>query len=1324
MIRHSGFMYLFRKRKRFRMIAGLVVFSLAFLVAKWVQSYTDRLLGQAIVALIAQETRGNYGVSYEDLQFEVLKNRLQLSGLAIFPHKQDTSTTANRYRLRVKSVSLETESLWQIYFTKELKIIGLTLIKPEIKVENFADREQKGFTFSRQTGNLYLLIRNYLDKFQIRHFALYQASLAFVHHGANRTSDYQLRHVNFVLQNLVIDSASAHNKKKIFYADGFDLSIDGQEIMLPDSLHAFTFDKLEISTQKAAITFRNFRLLPRNGLPDSENAYRMSVPELSFQGVDFAIAYNDNKLIIKNLNIQQPDIAIARAARKSKKPAGKSWQADRTFLKIMAAIFDSVAIEKFRLAKGAFVLNEGRQPKLLLPQVDFALDSFAFAVPDTSETAGFPALRNAELTLRNQRFFFGDSLYMVQMRYFKLTSHPAEVHASGIAFNEWHGGRFHKQFSTDSLAARLYRWEQFATGEVPDFQYVHLIRPAVRRQMTLAGRQEFKPRSNKLRKIKNILIDDFRITEGDVLLTGTGQSLHLKGCRLHMRRLSLSDNPSLWAEQLPQATTDLFVRETIWQNEHQNLQSADMHIRTHKGLLQADGKGVVIAPRTAEAAPIAGTIRQFLLKNLLMKDLMSKEPQPVFDTLRLTGADLQLLMGRGQSANQSLARNLRGTIVTEQSSLTVKGQAGDMAELWGMNGTLVFQPDSLPVIRQEAAALQGTWAGYRFAAHLPLIDTEDGSILLHRFTLNTTRSDSALVALQKLAIRGWDAATWNDKYLKINTLEVQQLNGYFIGRALQAGKSFFDSLRIDTLTVTSDSFGLDLPVNRLQVRQLYGQLAGLRMSPSAVAIHQINAFRAGLAALRLQPVELRFSEAHLADTAAQLLTFTDLQLIHKDFDGTFQQASLALPDKEWLPNSLPAIGNLVLADGAIRLHPDSVRQSLPPIAHPRIGSVDIQRTRLSGEQLSADIHLLRLEQPFTDNQQPFFRAHVGNLRWLLPNGRDMLQVGTLFYEPVTQQLQADSVSFRPAMPVKEFYRRYPFQRSYNIYQAHRAIVYAPQWQKLLAGEGFAATSAVLNGVNSHVFLDKNMQRLKEDRLFPLEKFKQMALPVRIDTVKLLNGNLYYQEKTRRHEIASFSLQNISGYLYGLNNRPAPTDSVYLRLNAAPEGRGEMDLDIYFAAGNDRGMHRIEATFDTIPLSVFNGMAEPLAGIRINRGQINNGSMMVTADRDQASGKMWLYYKNLKFRVLSRKTTGQDEIITKNSPLLTILANTLIRNKNRRIKLYKGKSGYIAQAREPEKSLFSYWGRIVVNGALSSIGISQRTQAKWRQQMRERAERQD
>lgn len=1315
MKRPVSFMHFFRKKKRFWLIAGLLAFSVFFLVAKWLQSYTDRLLGQAIVELVARETKGIYAVRYTDLQFEVLKNKLQLSQLAIFP-LPNRSDTANRYALRVRSVALETESLWQIYFTKELKIIGLTFIRPEITVESFPSREQKSPTFSRETGNLYLLIKNYLDKFQIKHFALYQASFAFVHHGAERTSDYRFRHINFVLQNLVIDSASVHNRKKIFYADGFDLSIDGQEITLPDSLHAFTFDKLEISTQKASITFRNFRLLPRQGLHGRyANLYRMSVPELTLQGVDFAKAYNDNSLIIKNLQIIEPDITINRTSRH--KP--QLWQADRTILKIIASIFDSVAIGKFHLRQGAFALSEARSPKLLLPHMDFGLDSFAFALPDTAAAARFPTLKNAELTLRNQRFFIGDSLYAVGLRYLRLTSHPARLTASGIVVRERQSGTWQERLHTDSLAAQLYNWEQIADDKPWHFTELYLLRPLVHIRPP-DNRQPTKPAS-RLTKFTNrrVLIDRLQIRRGQLTLGGKQYTAQLQDLNLQMEGLALPPDSELWAQHLLMSRGRLSCGQTALQTAQIALQLGSAQLQTRNGFLQAEGNALHVQTGGAE-----GNCSRFFIKNLNIRQLWTEGWQPAFDTLRLINADLRLY-DRQETPSSERKIALRGAIIVQGARLWLKGKDKDFLEIANTDAILRFTNDSVPMVRQQGGSIRGLWNGYRWEGKLSLADTETGNLELRQLSLQSIRSDSAALGLERLVVQGWDAPTLTQKkLLKINRLQLYRLNGHFRGKADASAPPAFDSLHVEQLEAVSDSLRLVMPAWQLQTKQLHVQLFALKNSPAAFSEGMIEYFSAGNSEIRLQPLALQFTSVRLTDKSAQTVTFNNLQLQHPDFDGFFREASLTLPDKHRIKGHPLAVGALALAHGTVRWHPDSVRQPFPPAKHPRIGNLLVQDTHLTGDQLAANISLLQVEQPFGGGEQSFTGLQAGNIRWRMPNGRDLLQVNTALYEPAIRRLLLDSVRLQPHMSIEEFYERYPVRRSYNNFTARHILVHQPCWDKLLAGEGLFAPCAHISGLVCNVFLDKNFPRTGENRLFPLNRLAKMPLEIRIDTVRLTEGTVQYRERTRRREIASLNLTDMGGHIYGLHNRAQPTDSIRLHVKAKPEGNGEIDLDAFFVANHEQGQHRLESTFDSIPLAVFNRLAEPLAGVSIRSGLIVSGSMSVTADRERARGKMWLYYENLRFSILSRRTKSQEELITKHSPLLSMLANTLIRNKSKRILLYKGREGHIWQVRDPEKSMFAFWGRIILNGALSSIGISQHIQEKWQQQIREREERQD
>lgn len=1316
------------KKKHLWLIAVPIVLSGLFLFAKRLQSYTDRLLERAIIEFIDRETRGEYRVRYADLQFDLWANRLQLTDPEIVPRRQAASSQAVRYALRVQSLSLETESLWKIYFTKELKIIGLTFIKPYIRVESLAERMQRSPTFSRQTGNLYLLIKNYLDKFQIKHFALHQATLEFSHRNGAKTAAYKFMHVNFSLQNLVIDSVSIHDKRKIFYADGFDLSIDGQEIILPDSLHAFTFDKLEISTQKSAVTFRNFRLRPRTELPKNKNAYRMNIPELNLQGVEFAKAYNDNYLIIRQMHILQPDIAIRRAAaRRADKDLLK---ADRTFLKILANIFDSVAIAKFVIRQGAFTLKDTKQPRLLLPELDFSLDSFAFAVPDTSEAARFPSLKNVDLTLHNQQFFIGDSLYDIRVKYLRLSSQPAQIRAAGVIVREQ---LRHERLRADSLLLQLHAWSDLTEKKTLHFRQISLVRPQVHLENRhIISRQTSKPilftGTTRSTPFAKITADRLLVRFGSFAFTDARRSVRLENCHAEMNRFQMPVNTPWQRKDLLLAATRLSADEILLSNERYNVRIGTARLQIQKGILQAFGEALSVSPQKSdeELPAFSANVRAFSIKNLIIKDLSDdlSEWQPVFDTLRLQGADLRL-----QSAKNGFARGnrLRGTIVAEQGALTVREATEQFIDMRGIRGSILFIPDSLPIVQATATDVQGRWAGYRFEAKHPTADSRNGNLTLHQAKISQAESDSVQLFLQLLRIQGWDKEAFTaSKHLKIRSLFLSQLDGQRLGDASPKANPFFDSLQIDSLIFTGNSFRLVLPAYRLHVNGAESRLYGVRFNPSEASINRIGALQTRQTEIGLPAAELRFAAARLADTADCVVVLDSLQLNFKSNQARFRQVSVGLTTtiRRQADVAFSPINQLALAEGTIHWHFDTAQHMPSRSAYRLPENLILRDTRITGNRLNAQIRLLHIVQPASEGEELQVNALAEHVRWDFPNGTDRLHIARLAYAPDSRQFLLDSLELRPNCLPEEFYQKYSFRKSYNAYFAHRARLNAPCLNQLMSGEGLTAESLSLSDFKVDVFADKTVPPLKAHRAFPLEKFKQMKIPVRIDTVRVESGTICYRERTRYGDTAVFTLNALRGYGYRWNNRPTAADTLYVRMKAVPENAGEMEADIWFKTDSHRSEHGIYAVFNDIPLTVLNGLTVPLAGVRIKSGQIERGEMAVRADRDHAAGKMLLYYKDLKFVILNRKTKEQEETIARRNPLLSIVANTLIRNKNRRKAIYKGKTGYISQEREPEKSMFSFWGRIVLNGMLSSVGISQRMQSRWQQQIGERAEKKE
>lgn len=1299
-------MRFFKKSKKVWFTTALIFFSLFFLFIKWLQSYTEKLLGQALVALLSRETKGVYAMQYEDLQFEIFNNQLALTNLDIAPKNIAIPSNSNWYYVKVKSITLETEGLWQIYFTRELKIIGLTFIRPHIEIKNFTNQQGKLPTFSRQTGNLYLLIKNYVDRFQIKHFALYQASLAFAYRHNNRLMDYHFKHINFALQNVVIDSAYAGKRKKIFYADGFELSIDGQEITLPDSLHSFTFDKLEISTQKSSITFRNFHLWPRRSSPTRNDLYRMSVPELSLQGIDFLQAYNNNHLKIGNLSIAKPHLAISRSGKK------ENWLPERTFIKMITTAFDSVTIQNFHLQEGAFTFSENHQVKLILPQVDFNLEFLAFALADTGARASFPKIKNAVLTLHQQCFFTTDSLYRVEAQWLQVNFQPAYLQAKGIAIRKRQGYSWQNLLLADSITLQVSHWKAVTQTSTAQLDYVSIIRPIA--YVDDFSRQEIFSGKWSKKRTKSVKIAHLQIKQGNAAIYLPQKQLELSKYYLQAENVCFSSGMLNNKAFISTLSCKLSAEKLTWQDAQHAIGLTPVRFRVKKGFAWLQGSlAFAQIDRNnfkASAKTYSFDLARLHLENLLERELIA------FDTLHLAEAHLQAHLSVAKPYSHPFYFPLKGVITFDRSKIALEGSEGNFATFSNASGMLVFRLDSLPTFKFTTKQIQLAYDQLRINGDDLLADSQKDTLAIGKLLVSNAEDDSAIAQIENFALQGWNPNAWKHKHLEINLLQMENIQAYW--KATGLANQYWDSLTIHRLAISGKDISLKLPKSAFQVHQFKGVVSKLTISDKEFGIEAVETFWTKAVQVELPNWTAKFDWAKLEEENDKHLTFKNLQLSTSTAKAIFHSAALTFPLWRWRPNHWLAQSRLQLSQGTIDLAENAFSSTLGTgTALPF--QIAIENAQLAGNRLCGKLHRLHILQPAEKNALPEVLLQAEKITWHLPNQREFIYVNKLFHDPKNNRLNADSVYLQPTLSIEEFYKQHPFRRSYNHYQAGQVMLDSLRWDDLLSGKGIIATSACIDRLKCYVWLDKNVPPWQGTRLFPLDKLKQIRLPLRIDTVKLLQGEVSYREKTQRHEIAALEFTHLQGKLFGLNSQPKENDITVLQLKGKPEGRGNIDLDAFFDITSDSGQHRLEAFFDTIPLTAFNHFAEPLAGVHIKSGQISSGSIAVNANYRYAKGKIWLYYDHLKFTILSRKVNEQDETVIRRSPLMSIVANTLIRNKNRRIRLYKGKSGYISIAHQADKSLFSYWGRIALSGMMSSIGISPHLQEKWQRQMKER-----
>ena len=104
---------------------------------------------------------------------------------------------------------------------------------------------------------------------------------------------------------------------------------------------------------------------------------------------------------------------------------------------------------------------------------------------------------------------------------------------------------------------------------------------------------------------------------------------------------------------------------------------------------------------------------------------------------------------------------------------------------------------------------------------------------------------------------------------------------------------------------------------------------------------------------------------------------------------------------------------------------------------------------------------------------------------------------------------------------------------------------------------------------------------------------------------------------------------------------------------------------------------------------------PLASAKVTSGYLDTLQLKAVGREYIAHGKMKMLYRDLKVEFLNKKDQEKKTIVTR---FITWVANGIIKGKN------TSKTGTVYTARIRERSVFNYWLKIVLSGALTNAGI--------------------
>jgi len=255
------------------------------------------------------------------------------------------------YDVKVPYLYFLNTDIHQAFFNKKLTIGNIRIVEPEISYESFASLKTKNEN-GQGIDEFYRLLSNYISDVDISEIRAEDGELKLTNHDRKGKTIGFDNKFDLLLEKFRLNKDEI-GKRKLLFSENIDLKIKKYLFRLSDRIHYLQAGEIGFSTFGSQVYMKNAILYPDITNPAYKklplNIY-ITVPWVSFSGVDLISLYYDGKLIAKNFNISKPDIKLYKVNDNKKKTDFKD------FIILLPEELKSLEINDFRLDDGELQL--------------------------------------------------------------------------------------------------------------------------------------------------------------------------------------------------------------------------------------------------------------------------------------------------------------------------------------------------------------------------------------------------------------------------------------------------------------------------------------------------------------------------------------------------------------------------------------------------------------------------------------------------------------------------------------------------------------------------------------------------------------------------------------------------------------------------------------------------------------------------------------------------------------------------------------------------------------------------------------------------------
>jgi hypothetical protein len=1309
--------------------------------------------------LVKRETNGYYHLSFEAIDIDMWNRAIKLKKVLLKP---DTTKDfhakgiTNLYDLELSGLNIDLKSISRIYTERQLVIENVRIINPQIHI--IREKNAPDESFSLQTGNLYNQISDYLKVLRIDVFTMENAEVAHF------PSELGVGNIDFFVSNLLIDSATSHNQK--FYSENIELEIHNQSFKLKDSIHQLSFDRLLLSTADSVLTFENLVLKPITELHSTFDdkhdkiVYDIAIPELRLKGVDYFSAYRNNTLEMEELALIDSRIFLEEQSNsKIDQPVKNS----NSLLKQLIAVFDEVKIGKMRFintnldVKTDDDYNHNYQ-HVQSKRADIVLYNVILNSSNYQLNKRKKYFDDVDIIIKDYSSYLPDSIHRIKFDLLQLSSFDSSLVFKNFNIsNNGDGGPLDMYLSIDVplISFDGMNYLDALIGQKLRINEMTLKKPNIifENPHRKSEQQDFSPDSLyllieeyfKMVRVKKLLVDQGAFSINKKISFGQADLL--------VSNFNIDNQSNSWYNVLDEV--ELEMQYLVFHDKTIDINARYLKLDRIASRLILDELRIVYQDQNKSAT---GDLLKLTISGIDLDDI-SKGNYLGFDSISLFNP--QVTIDILKPSEGSLSSDMLGDKFVEVLNGQISGKMHDSTAfslnnihtqftLGALNNIQYGQAKQINLtLPKSNTQLDISDLYLKRSQNLFIKDIELHGIkdsLLHKVELNANIPALTLHGLNQNVFWQQNKLTGDSLIIETPNLNLKLNDINTEGDSQETFEVAFEKIILDKAhLVFSDQS--QTAIDMIVTPQLSVTLEGFQYPQKTVlsADHLLYADNVTLNVKNFQPTMINgdsvvISQLYFNKKEALILIDT------VSFDKANGSASALFPNTKIVGLDFHAYLN----EKSLKL--DSIQMTAPHM------SVDLHASKLDNKAAtnvnpeSFDIGYfssIETEIEFSDSlNSTDYKIHKGNfevhefyaqgefiwnrffnyVQFAAISGEDVslplgdgyqLNIDKYDLEHPKNRVTLDNVNLASDFTADGYSNKLEFQKDWFDVYVHDITFSGVDFDGFLRKQEFQTEKILLDGLNALIYRDKSVpfqSGIVKD--LPQGILRKIEAWISIDTLQV-KGDITYQEKLpKKKEIAEISFNDLDASLFNITS----VDSLaYRPMRLISKGMladtASFEISVLFDMQDPKDRFTFTGQIERMQLTALNKMLMPVASVKIKDGYAEHIYFNVKADNEIATGEMKFRYDNLKVQILNPETNDLKGL---NQGIKTFFANAfIVRHKNPTFIFLR--PGKIFLKRDPTRAIFHYWGKALLSGAASSVGIhkSKKAEKRYNRELRDK-----